>query len=87
MMDDEDLYGIPSDYYHSESMLQPYTETAPTSFDDFLVRDETFADDNSFEDFSECMRVVGAGPIQFPNFHAIDSPMGSLCGTTISSCI
>ena len=63
MMDDEDLYGIPSDYYHPEAMLQHYTESTPTSFDDFLDRDETFADNNSFEDFSECMRVVGTGPI------------------------
>jgi hypothetical protein len=64
MMDDEDLYGIPSDYYHSESMLQHYAESAPISFDNFLDPAETFADGNSFEDFSECMRVVGAGPIQ-----------------------
>jgi len=62
MMDDEDLYGIPSDYYHPEAMVQHYTESTPTSFDDFLDRDETFADNNAFEDFSECMRVVGTGP-------------------------
>jgi hypothetical protein len=55
-MDDEDEYGIPSDYYQSEVMLQRYPETGPTSsFDDLL--DGTLAD-NSFEDFSECMRVV-----------------------------
>lgn len=56
-MDDEDVYGIPSDYYHySEAMPQHYSENVPTSsFDELL--DETFADE-SFEDSGEYMRVI-----------------------------
>ena len=57
-MDDEDAYGIPSDYYHSEAMLQArgYPDNAAiSSFDDIL--DETPADDFN-EDFAECMHVA-----------------------------
>jgi len=70
MMDDEDEYGIPSDYYHSEVIPQRYPETGPTSsFDDLL--DGTLAD-NSFEDFSECMRVVVVSVISCQaNFYVI----------------
>ena len=67
MIDDEDLYGIPGDYYHPEPMLQHYMESTPTSLNDFLDHDETFADNNSFGDFSECMRVIGIGPMITPS--------------------
>ena len=56
-MDDEDAYGIPSDYYHSEAMPQNYPDNAAiSSFDDIL--DEIPADD-PFEGFGECMRIAG----------------------------
>jgi hypothetical protein len=60
-MDDEDAYGIPSDYYHSEAILQGYSDNASISpFDDIL--DEVPADD-LFEEFVECMRVSGIDSI------------------------
>jgi hypothetical protein len=57
MMDDEDLYGIPSDYYnYSEATPGHYSENVPTSSLDELL-DEALAD-GSFEDFGEYMRVT-----------------------------
>lgn len=56
-MDDEDLFGIPSDYYshYSEATPRYYSENPPTSsFDEFL--NERLAD-KPFEDFGEYMRV------------------------------
>ena len=57
MMDDQDEYGIPSDYYQYFSETpQHYSENVPTSsFDDLL--DEALAE-RSFEDFGEYMRVT-----------------------------
>jgi hypothetical protein len=56
-MDDEDAYGIPSDYYYSEAMPQNYSDNAAiSSFDDIL--DEIPVDD-PLEGFSECMRIAG----------------------------
>ena len=60
MMDDEDIYGIPSDYYsYSEATPRHYSETVPTSsFDErHELLDETLAD-KSFDDFGECMRLT-----------------------------
>jgi hypothetical protein len=60
-MDDEDQFGIPSDYYshYSEATPRHYSENFPTSsFDDFL--DESLAD-KPFEDFGEYMRVILIG--------------------------
>jgi hypothetical protein len=60
-MDDEDQFGIPSDYYSHYSGTTPrhYSENFPTSsFDEFL--DESLAD-KPFEDFGEYMRVVLIG--------------------------
>jgi hypothetical protein len=56
-MDDEDVYGIPSDYYYySEATPQHYSENFPTSSFDEL-RDERLPD-NTYEDFGEYMRVT-----------------------------
>jgi hypothetical protein len=75
-MDDEDAYGIPSDYYHSDSMLQGYPDNASISpFDDIL--DEVPAD-GLFEDFAECMRVAGINSISCEaDFHAMVVPLDS----------
>jgi hypothetical protein len=83
-MDDEDAYGIPSDYYHSEAILQGYPDNAAISpFDDIL--DEIPGADDLFEDFAECMRVAGINSISCgADFHANDSAIEFLCGTTRS---
>lgn len=75
-MDDEDAYGIPSDYYHPDAMLQGYPDNASISpFDDIL--DEVPADD-LFEDFAECMRVAGISSIsREADFHAMIVPLNS----------
>ena len=60
-MDDEDQFGIPSDYYshYSDATPRHYSENFPTSsFEEFL--DERLAD-KPFEDFGEYMRVVLIG--------------------------
>jgi hypothetical protein len=60
-MDDEDQFGIPSDYYshYSEATPRHYSENFPTSsFDEYL--DESLAD-KPFEDFGEYMRVILIG--------------------------
>ena len=57
-MDDEDRFGIPSDYYSHYSEVTPghYSENFPTSsFDEFL--DGSLAD-KPFEDYGEYMRVI-----------------------------
>lgn len=60
-MDDEDQFGIPSDYYshYSDATPRHYSENFPTSsFEEFL--DERLTD-KPFEDFGEYMRVVLIG--------------------------
>jgi hypothetical protein len=60
-MDEEDAYGIPSDYYHSEAMLQGYSDnTSPISPFDHLAPIPT---DHWFEDFVPCMRVAETNSI------------------------
>lgn len=57
-MDEEDQFGIPSDYYSNYSEAAPgnYSENFPTSsFDEFL--DEPLAD-RPFEDYGKYMRVI-----------------------------
>jgi hypothetical protein len=64
-MDDEDQFGIPSDYYshYSDATPRHYSENFPTSsFDEFL--DEPLAD-KPFEDFGEYMRVSLFGLILY----------------------
>ena len=60
-MDEEDQFGIPSDYYSHYSGATPrhYSENFPTSsFDEFLDDElEPFAD-KPFEDFGDYMRVI-----------------------------
>jgi hypothetical protein len=63
-MDDEEQYGIPSNYYSHYSGATPrhYSDNFPTSsFEEFL--EESLAD-KPFEDFGEYMRVIH-GSIQF----------------------
>jgi hypothetical protein len=55
-MDEEDMYGIPRDYYSHEA-FQNYAEYAPTaSIDEF--RDDAFIADNPLDVFGEYMRVT-----------------------------
>lgn len=58
-MDDEDEFGIPNEYYshYSETTPRHYSENIPTSsFEQFL--DDSLANEQRFEDFGECMRVI-----------------------------
>ena len=58
-MDDEERFGISSDYYshYLEAAPQRYSENFPTySFDDEFL-DEPLTD-KPFEDFGEYMRVI-----------------------------
>jgi len=74
-MDDEDQFGIPSDYYsnYSEATPRHYSENFPTSsLDEFL--DEPLAD-KPFEDFGEYMRVICIGSILYQaNLYAMIAP-------------
>jgi hypothetical protein len=75
-MDDEDQFGIPSDYYshYSEATPRQYSDNFPTSsFDEFL--DEPLADKQPFEDFGEYMRVILIGSILY---------QANLCATIVS---
>jgi hypothetical protein len=55
-MDEEDMYGIPGDYY-SHEVFQNYTEYPPTaSIDEF--REDAFIADNPLDSFGEYMRAT-----------------------------
>jgi len=63
-MDDEDQFGIPSNYYshYSEATPRHYSENFPTSsFDEFLDHASEPLADKPFEDFGEYMRVILIG--------------------------
>jgi hypothetical protein len=58
-MDEEDMYGIPGDYYLSQGTLRDYPEDPPAAFlDEFLDKDLT---DNPFYGFGEYMRATVVG--------------------------
>ncbi len=77
-MDEEEVFGIPSDYYSNYSEETPlyYSENVPTSsFDEFL--DET-PPDKLFEDFGKCMRVTLISSILYcANLYAMIGPYNS----------